>query len=218
MGLSDKQWMKVRFVYDDGYVIQLQFAFRRSLRNGVPLHGKISFVWQAFWRREPLTFTTWCRQRRFDFSGLSPYENCHHGYGYFSFVRFLSVAWSYNYYTHNFSCGNILIHDWTCYTTAGHWSTQQAFLMYTNTFWLAVSLHLTSQMVFLGLCSDETTPECILYSCVTWQNALCTYSCVLNRMQWVLLSTQLDSLMYFDLHRINIWEPQCTQNVALTSK
>ena len=40
--------MKVSFVYDDGYLIQLQFAFRRSLRNGVPLHGKRGFVWQDF--------------------------------------------------------------------------------------------------------------------------------------------------------------------------
>ena len=40
-------WMKVSFVYDDGYLIQLQFAFRRSLRNRVPLHGKRTFVWQA---------------------------------------------------------------------------------------------------------------------------------------------------------------------------
>ena len=29
-----------------------------------------------------------------------------------------------------------------------------------------VSLHLRSQMVFLRLCSDETTPESILYSCI----------------------------------------------------
>ena len=41
-------WMKVSFVYNDGYLIQLQFAFRRSLRNSVPLHGKRNFVWQAF--------------------------------------------------------------------------------------------------------------------------------------------------------------------------
>ena len=40
--------MKVRFVYDNDHVIQLQFAFRRSLRNDVPLHEKRSFVWQAF--------------------------------------------------------------------------------------------------------------------------------------------------------------------------
>ena len=39
-----------------------------------------------------------------------------------------------------------------------------AFLMYTNTFSSAVSLHLRSQMVFLGLCSNETTPKYILYS------------------------------------------------------
>ena len=46
----------------------------------------------------------------------------------------------------------------------------------------------------------------------TWQNALCT--CVLYRMQWVLLCTPLASLMYFDVHRINIWEPQCKRNVS----
>ena len=90
--------MKVSFVYDDGYVIQLQFAFRRSLRNGIPLHRKRSFVWQAFWRREPLKFTARCRQRRFDFSSSSPYKNYHRNCGYFSFLRFLSVAWPYNYY------------------------------------------------------------------------------------------------------------------------
>ena len=88
----------VSFVYDDCHVIQLQFAFRRSLRNGVPLHGKGSFVWQSFLRREPLNFAAWCRQRRFDFSGSSPYKNYDHDCGCFSFVRFLSVAWPYNYY------------------------------------------------------------------------------------------------------------------------
>ena len=50
-----------------------------------------------------------CRQRKVPFSGSSPYKNYHHGCGYFSFVRFLSVAWPYNYYTYNFSCGDILI-------------------------------------------------------------------------------------------------------------
>ena len=47
-------WMKVSFVYDDGYLIQLQFAFRRSLRNSVPLHAKRNFVWQAFLEKRAL--------------------------------------------------------------------------------------------------------------------------------------------------------------------
>ena len=47
-------WMKVSFVYDDGYLIQLQFAFRRCLRNSVPLHGKRNFVWQAFVEKRAL--------------------------------------------------------------------------------------------------------------------------------------------------------------------
>ena len=55
------------------------------------------------------------------------------------------------------------------------------------------------------------------------QNALCTlvymiecimYLRVLNRMQWVLLCTQLASLMYLDIHRISLWELQCAQNVS----
>ena len=46
--------MNVSFVYDDGYLIQLHFAFRRSLRNGVPLHGKRSFVWQDFFGERAL--------------------------------------------------------------------------------------------------------------------------------------------------------------------
>ena len=40
-----------RTVYEDEYLIQLQFAPRRSLRNGVPLHGKRNFVWQAFFEK-----------------------------------------------------------------------------------------------------------------------------------------------------------------------
>ena len=48
--------MKVSFVYDDGYLIQLQFAFRRSLRNSVLLHGKRNFVWQAFLEKRALEF------------------------------------------------------------------------------------------------------------------------------------------------------------------
>ena len=47
------------------------------------------------------------------------------------------------------------------------------------------------------------------------QNAFCTlvymiecimYLCVLNRMQWVLLCSQLARLMYFDVHRIGCRE------------
>ena len=90
--------MKLSLIHYDGCVIQLQFAFRRSLRNGVPLHGEVLYC-RLFWRREPLNFTAWCRQRRFDFSGPSPYKNHHHSCEYFSFVRFPSVAWLYNYYT-----------------------------------------------------------------------------------------------------------------------
>ena len=157
------------------------------------LNGKL------FWRREPLNFTAWCRQQRFDFSGSSPYKNFHHGCGHFSFVTFLSVAWPYNFYTHDFSCGDILIHDWPCHTTAGHWSTQQAFQTLFD--WLSGWDH--TRMDFVLLC--------------TWQNALCTYSCVLNRMQWVLLCTQLASLMYFDVRRINIWKHQCTCTQNVTS-
>ena len=170
------------------------------------------------WRRESLNFTACCRQRKVPFSGSSPYQNYNHGCGYFSFVRFLSVAWPYNYHTHNFSCGRILIHEWPCYTTAGHWSTQQAFLMYTNTFLLAVSLHLRSQMVFPSMDSAQMIPH---------QNAFCTLVymikcimyliCVLYRMQWVLLYTPLASLMYFVVHRISIWEPQHTWTSVLTS-
>ena len=47
-------WVNVSFVYNDGYLIQLQFAFRRSLRNCVPLHGKRNFVWQAFMEKRAL--------------------------------------------------------------------------------------------------------------------------------------------------------------------
>ena len=46
--------MKFSFVYDDDYLIQLQFASRRSLRNDVPLHGKRNFVWQAFLEKRAL--------------------------------------------------------------------------------------------------------------------------------------------------------------------
>ena len=102
--------MKLSFVHYDSYVIQLQFALRRSLKNGVPLHGEVLYG-TCFWRREPLNFTAWCRQRRFDFSGPSPYKNHHHSCGYFSFVRFPSIAWLYNYYTHSFSRVDVLIHD-----------------------------------------------------------------------------------------------------------
>ena len=41
-------WMKVSFVYDDGYLIQLHFAFRRSLRSSVHLHGKRNFCMASF--------------------------------------------------------------------------------------------------------------------------------------------------------------------------
>ena len=64
--------------------------------------------------------------------------------------------------------------------------------MYTNTFWLAVSLHLRSQMVYPSMDSAQMRPH---------QNALCTLVymikcimyliCVFHRMQWVLLCTQL---------------------------
>ena len=47
-------WMKVSFVYGDGYLIQLHFIFRRFLRNSVPLHGKINFVWEAFLEKKGL--------------------------------------------------------------------------------------------------------------------------------------------------------------------
>ena len=168
--------MKVSFVYDDGYVIQLQFAFRSSLRNGVPcmerevLHGKL------FWRIEPLNFTAWCRQRRFDFSGLSPYMNYHHSCGYFSFVRFLSVTWSYNHYTYNFSCGDILIYDWTCYTIAGHWSTRQAGLPHAH------------KHTFIGCQFTFHITDGLSWTLLKWDHAwihfaLC--SCLHDRMHYV---------------------------------
>ena len=86
--------------------------------------------------------------------------------------------------------------------------TQQAFLMYTNTFLLAVRLHLRSQMVFPSMDSAQTRPH---------QNAFCTLVymikcimyliCVLYRMQWVLLCTPLASLMYFDVHKLALENP-----------
>ena len=48
------RWMKVSFVYDDGHLIQPQFAFRKSLRSSVLLHGKRNFVWQAFVEKRAL--------------------------------------------------------------------------------------------------------------------------------------------------------------------
>ena len=72
MGKSDKQWMKVSFVYDDGYVIQLQFAFRSSLRNVVPLHGKRSFIWQAFLEKRALELHGMVQTAKVRFLGSSP--------------------------------------------------------------------------------------------------------------------------------------------------
>ena len=34
------------------YLVQLQFAFKRSLKNGVPLHGKRNFALQVFFGEE----------------------------------------------------------------------------------------------------------------------------------------------------------------------
>ena len=74
MDLSDRHWMKISFVYDDDYVIQLQFAFRRSLRNGVPHAWKDKFCIGSFFGEE----SHWASRHgadsvRFDFPGSSPY-------------------------------------------------------------------------------------------------------------------------------------------------
>ena len=97
--------MKVSFVYDDGYVIQLQVTFRIYLQNGVPLHGKRSSVWQPFLEKGALEIHGMVKTAKVRFLRFigSPYKNYHHGCGYFTFVRFLSVAWPYNCYTHNLS-------------------------------------------------------------------------------------------------------------------
>ena len=127
------------------------------------LYGKL------FWRREPLNFTTWCRQQRFDFSGSSLYKNYHHSCEYFSFVRFLSVAWPYNYHTHNFSCGDILIHDWTCYTTAGHWSTRQASLPHVHKhifIGCQFTFEITDGLSWTLFKSDHTRIHFVLWFCV----------------------------------------------------
>ena len=55
MGPSYKHWIKVSFVYDDGYVIQLQFAFRRSLRNIVPCMEREVLYGKLFWEESPWT-------------------------------------------------------------------------------------------------------------------------------------------------------------------
>ena len=177
--------MKVSFACDDGYLIEL---LQKIFKKWCYPAWKEKFCLASFFGKErPWTSRHGQDSVRFDFSGSSPCKNYHHFCGYFSFVRFLSVAWPYNYYTHNFSCGDILIDDWPCYTTSGHWITQQTFLMYTNAFWLAVSLHLRSQIVFPGMESAQMRPH---------QNAFCTLVymikcimnliCVLDRMQWVL--------------------------------
>ena len=74
----------------------------------------------------------------------------------------------------------------------------------------------TNKIVDVLLCSQHSNK----YFCVhkrgqmrPHQTAFCNlvytiecivYLCVLNRMQWVLLCTQLASLMYLDIHRISL--------------
>ena len=101
--------MKVGFVYDDGYLIQLQFSFRRSLRNGFPLHGKRSFVGQDFLEKRALKL-----------HGIDSIRFHFHVHPHIRIVitvvgtsvRTIALSWlPHNYYTYNFSCGDILIHD-----------------------------------------------------------------------------------------------------------
>ena len=145
---------------------------------------------------------------RFGFSSSSPYKNYHHGCAYFSFLFKISL-----------SCLALILF----YT--------QFFLWWYPNSWLTMQHHCRSlkytaslprlhKHIVIGCQVTFEITDGLSWTLLRWdhtsQNAFCTLvymiECImyliflLHRMQWVLLCTQLASQMYFDVHRIGIWE------------
>ena len=192
-------WMKVSFVYDDGYLIQLHFAFRRSLRNSVPLHGKRNVSMASFsGEGSPWTSGHGAGRVRFGFSSSSPYKKYHHGCAYFSFLIKISL-----------SCLALkLFHtQFLLWWYPNSWLTMQHHcrsLKYT-----AILPHVHKHIVIGCQFTFEIT-DGLSWTLLRWdhtsQNAFCFFVYmiegimylifVLHRVQWVQLCTQ----------RISIWE------------
>ena len=90
--------MKVSFIYDNGFLIQLRFAFRRCLKAGVSFHGKKKLQRANYSRQqslEPQGMTqAWHKFRIFTVISIAK-----------SSARFWVLQFHNNFFTYNFSCG-----------------------------------------------------------------------------------------------------------------